>query len=261
MKGIFESNDLRIVAKCVQGFRGFEPMFHAHMEIVYVKNGCIPMQIDGHRHVLQPGEMSVTFPYLIHSYEETCDAEAIILLFSPAAAGAFSQKLLQYKLQYPVIINTSAYIPLLERIADLAARNETETELLISSYVAVLIGELLIRQQLAAVEDSDLTVVQSLLHYCAEHYLEDLSIKSVAESLHVSESCVTKTFSSKLNCSFRSYINRLRLADAKQQLRNTDRKIIDIMYACGFRNQSRFNALFFEDVGMTPRQYRARQQS
>ena len=261
MKGVFENNDLRIVAKHVHGFRGFVPMFHAHMEIVYVIRGSISVQIDGYRHILQPGQMSVCCPYLIHSYEESGDAEAIILLFSPAVLQQYTSNLLQYKLKIPVITNATDYLPLLRRLAALASENKQSAEMLIGSYIAVLVGELLYSQELSIVESTDMMVVQELLLYCSEHYLEDLSIRSVAESLHISESCVTKTFSGKLHCSFRDYINSLRLADAKQLLRNSDRKIIDIMYACGFRNQSRFNELFYKDMGMTPRAYRLRERS
>ena len=86
MKAVFENNDLSVVAKQVKGFWAFPPMFHAHMEIVFVINGSINMSIDGKHHTLMPGELSVSFPYLIHSYEESPDAEAVILLFSPSAS-------------------------------------------------------------------------------------------------------------------------------------------------------------------------------
>ena len=259
MKGVFESNDINILAKQVQGFRGFTPMFHAHMEVVYVLRGSIKLRIDSFQHTLLSGQLSVCFPYLIHSYEESPDAEAIILLFSPAVSGGFTRKLMQCKPRVPVVEDASAFLPLLERIVACRLSKNADSELLATAYISALVGELLISQPLDAVENMDISVAQKILQYCSEHYLEDLSVKQVAQSLHVSESCVTKTFSAKLNCSFRKYINTLRLADAKKLLRSTDRKIIDIMLACGFNNQSRFNSLFYEDTGLTPREYRMQQ--
>lgn len=259
MKGVFESNDLNILAKRVRGFRGFPPMFHAHLEIVYVVRGSIKLQIDGFSHTLLPGQLSICFPYLIHSYEESPAAEAIILLFSPAVAGGFVHKLMQCKPHVPIVENALSFLPLLERIVSCGSSKNTDSEMLATAYISALVGELLLSQPLVAVENSDMSVLQKILQYCSEHYLEDISVKSVAEDLHVSESYVTKTFSSKLNCPFRKYINTLRLADVKKLLRSTDRKIIDIMLACGFNNQSRFNSLFCEDTGLTPRQYRTQQ--
>jgi len=256
---VFESNDINILAKKVQGFRGFAPMFHAHMEVVYVMRGSIKLRIDGFQHTLTSGQMSVCFPYLIHSYDESPEAEAIILLFSPSVVGEFAHKLMQYKPSVPFVEDASAFLPLLKRIVACRKTKDSDNELLATAYISALVGEFLISQSLDAVENMDFSVAQKILQYCSEHYLEDLSVKQVAQSLHVSESCVTKTFSSKLNCPFRKYINALRLADAKKLLRSTDRKIIDIMLACGFNNQSRFNALFYEDTGLTPREYRTQQ--
>ena len=67
-----------------------------------------------------------------------------------------------------------------------------------------------------------------------------------------------------LNRSFRKYyrmtpteyINILRLANAAKLLQNTDEKIIDIAYNCGFNSISYFNRIFKSHYGMTPREYR-----
>jgi AraC-like DNA-binding protein len=106
------------------------------------------------------------------------------------------------------------------------------------------------------VNEMDLEVVQKLLKYCEEHYREDISIASVSDTLHISESYVTKLFSARLDCSFRKYINRLRLMEVKKLLRSSEKTIIDIMLSCGFNNQSSFNRIFFEEIGCTPREYR-----
>ena len=46
-KKIFEKKSFDIIARTVDGFWPFPPMFHQHMEIVYVLEGSISMQIDG----------------------------------------------------------------------------------------------------------------------------------------------------------------------------------------------------------------------
>lgn len=256
MKGVFENNDLSIVAKQVKGFWAFPPMFHAHMEIVFVINGKIDMKIDGQAHTLMPGELSICFPYLIHSYEESPDAEAVILLFSAAAAGAFEHKLRQVKPQKPFIEPTPEALSLLKQILVHNAMKGQEGEMLTKAYLSALVGELLLKMPLEPVNEIDAEIVQKLLVYCEEHYRENISIASAAENLHISESYVTKIFSARLGCSFRKYINRLRLMEVKKLLRSTDRTIIDIMLTCGFNNQSSFNRIFYEEIGITPREYR-----
>ena len=256
MKGVFENNNLCVVAKQIKGFWAFPPMFHAHMEIVFVINGTINMTIDGKSHTLMPGELSICFPYLIHSYEESPDAEAVILLFSASAAGAFEHKLRQVKPQNPYIEPTPESLSLLKLILVHNSTEGQEGENLTKAYLSALVGELLLKLPLEPVSEMDVEIVQKLLVYCEEHYREDISIATVSAHLHISESYVTKIFSAKLGCSFRKYINRLRLTEVKKLLRSTDCTIVDIMLACGFSNQSSFNRIFFEEIGVTPREYR-----
>lgn len=256
MKGVFENNDLSVVAKQVKGFWAFPPMFHAHMEIVFVINGSINMTIDGKHHTLMPGELSVCFPYLIHSYEESPDAEAVILLFSSSATGEFEQRLRQVKPSNPYIVPSSEALSVLKQIIVHNTEKRQDSEALIKAYLSALVGELLIKLPLVPVEELDTEIVQKLLMYCEEHFREEINIRTAAETLHISESYVSKLFSAKLGCSLRKYINRLRLVEVKKLLRSSDRSIIDIMLSCGFNNQSSFNRIFYEEIGITPREYR-----
>lgn len=256
MKGVFENNDLSIVAKEVQGFRPFPPMFHAHLEVVYVIRGSIRMQIDGCSRELQAGEMSLCFPYVIHSYQAAPEASAIILLFSAASAGPFSRRLLQAKPETPYLENGEDLLPLLRQIISHREADTVTDELVAGAYVSALVGELLLRLKLVPVDEMDTAVIRKLLTYCTQGYKEDISVSSAAQALHISQSYVTKIFSAKLGCSFRTYVNSLRIAEVKKLLTGTDRTILDIMYECGFNNQSSFNRIFFQETGQTPSAYR-----
>ena len=85
---------------------------------------------------------------------------------------------------------------------------------------------------------------------------EDISIKKIADELYISSSYVSKVFSCKLKYNFREYINELRIRRAKKLLSSTDRRIIDVMLDCGFKNQSSFNRVFSEHTGVSPSEYR-----
>ena len=114
MKGIFEKKEyFGLKAFHIKGFQGFSPMFHTHGEIIYVVRGEIPMVVDGEEFVLQEGEMSVLFPYLVHSYEEMPEAEAIVVLFDPSET-AFATEFVSGKPVTPHISGKD-FLFLLER--------------------------------------------------------------------------------------------------------------------------------------------------
>ena len=257
MKGVFEKNDLRMYAKRVNGFRGFPPMFHTHAELVYVLSGEIHMTIDGCERVLRTGEISIVFPYSIHAYEAAPEAKAIIIMFSPDAVPKYEKTLLTFKPDVPYCKDEGALLPILSRIVEVFSLKDTAHEDIATAYLAGVVGELLQRLTLHTDFDAGSEVIQRVLTYCSTHFTdEDISTRAVAQALFISQSYVTKIFSEKLGYGFREYINSLRIAEAKNLLKNTDLKITEIMLRCGFQNQSSFNRVFIEDCGTTPRRFR-----
>ena len=252
MKPSFEKNNVILSVAKIKGFKPYVPMFHKHMELVYVLNGKLNMCIDGQETELNEGEVSIAFPYTIHSYERADDIEAVIVLFSPEAVNLFNNEVFHNKPVCPYVKKNDKIGILVERLVEYAGNDEK----LAQAYLNTIMGEVLKSLKLVKTENMDVSSAQQVLIYCSEHYFEDISIKNVATALFLSESYVTKIFSNKLGCSFREYINTLRVNEAKKLLSNTEMKIIEIMYACGFKNQSSFNRVFYEETGLTPKEYR-----
>lgn len=252
MKGIFENSDINIFAKKVFGFGRYVPAFHKHMELLYVLSGNVKITIDNECRLLGPGEISISFPYAIHSYDHAPDATVLLVLFSPDAAGVFEEKLVGYKPKSPFITDNRDILPLIEKVTEYSVVNEN----MATAYLTAAIGEIIQSLSLVKVQKNDVNTIQQILSYCSENYKKNISIKDVADALFISESYVTKVFSVKLGCAFRKYINELRISEAKKLLRKKDMRITDVMYECGYNNQSSFNRIFLSEQGVTPRQYK-----
>lgn len=231
-------------------------MFHSHVEVIYVISGSIPMTISGCKRTLSAGELSIAFPYAVHSYAPAPDAEAVILLFDPSVAGPFEKKLLSRWPREPFVTDAGQISLLLQKLLHCGKTDDEDVRELAIPYLQVVIGEVLLSLDLVGTEGTDISTIQKILIYCSQHYTEDITLKMISQSIYVSQSAITKTFSNKLGCSFRDYINRLRISKAKYEIENTDRKITDIMNDCGFQNQSSFNRVFLQITGTSPSQYR-----
>lgn len=244
-------------AKHVSGFRGFPPMFHKHAELIYVLSGEVRVNIDGCEHLLCAGELSIVFPYSIHAYDNAPDAQSIIIMFSPDAVPLYEKTLLSSKPLIPYCKDDFGLLPILSRIAEVFSSKDTAHEDIATAYLSGVVGELLQRLTLHTDFDAGSEVIQRVLTYCSTHFAdESISTNTVAQALFISQSYITKIFSQKLGYGFREYINSLRVAEAKNLLKNTDLKITEIMLRCGFKNQSSFNRVFMDNCGLTPRIYR-----
>ena len=252
MQAVFEKKQyFQLTGSRIRGFKGYMPMFHPHGELLYVSEGAIPITVDGKAHLLKAGEMAVIFPYLPHSYESAPEASAMILLFDPRET-AFDNTLLTTK-PLTCHIETAALVPLMDRGLQMLQKNRPKTAM---AYVNAILGELLEVLETVSREGPSGDMTVQLLSYCATHFAEDITVSSVAASLYISESYVSKLFSRQLGCSFRDYINRLRIQEAQHLLETSDLRIGQIMSRCGFKNQSSFNRVFLQITGKSPRDFR-----
>lgn len=256
MKPFFEKKNLSITAVEKIGFRGFPMMFHPHMEILCVLEGSINVTVDGKNRLLGPGELCAVFPFVPHSYLDAPNAGFRLLLFSPEYVCQAEHTLFSMKPEYPFFTLDQTLSLLVERATSCTTSHDNLQNNTACGYLTALVGELLLRSTPLQSGSSQNSPLQNILLYCAEHFSEPISIDTVSEACFVSPSYISKLFTGKLGISFRSHINALRTNHAKHLLENTDLKITDILYACGFQNQSSFNRVFLEHCGQPPRQYR-----
>lgn len=263
MKGIFEKKDYSgFIAKYIKGLRSVPPMFHPHVEILFVTKGKVNMMIDSKELVVNTGEISIVFPYAVHSYEAAPDAELYIMMFEPRIAYPFENELLSKKPLNPHITDCRELFDVFEKIYTLLS-NQDELKLkTATSYLSAIVGEVLCKMPLYDVEGVSENMTIPILIYCSEHFCdEDISLNKISNELYISKGYVSKIFSYKIKYGFREYINELRISKAKELLSKTDMKIINVMLECGFKNQSSFNRIFYEICGTSPREYRQQKQT
>lgn len=98
--------------------------------------------------------------------------------------------------------------------------------------------------------------VVNIKNYMEENYSRNLTLESICRLYFINEKYAGQLFKSQLGMSFHTYLNRIRLRRAAQELQNSRDKIIDIALRCGFNNVTYFNRRFSELYGMSPREYR-----
>ncbi len=87
-------------------------------------------------------------------------------------------------------------------------------------------------------------------------YMEDLTIKYVADKLLISESYLGKLFKNKTSHTFLFFLTLYRLKAAINLLETTDLKIYEIANAVGYEDSKYFSKIFSKMVGVKPTEYR-----
>lgn len=95
-----------------------------------------------------------------------------------------------------------------------------------------------------------------LLNYILNNYDRKLSLEMLAKQFDINDSYCTKLFNRYFNCGFAQFVNKVRIKNAADLLRDTDLSINDILIKCGFNDYGYFNKVFKKQIGVSPNKYR-----
>jgi two-component system response regulator YesN len=87
-------------------------------------------------------------------------------------------------------------------------------------------------------------------------YGNDIGVDYLANRVFLSSSYLSFLFKKSTGQSLIKYITAVRMERAKELLRDSTIKVVDIASTVGFANTSYFNLMFKQHNGLTPIQYR-----
>lgn len=101
-------------------------------------------------------------------------------------------------------------------------------------------------------------VIEKALDYIDKKYAEQLTLEDVAEVNGMSKFHFSRIFNEKSGYSFKDYLNRKRIAEAKRLMREEEYNVSEACYSVGFNDVSYFGQVFKKLEQMNPSQYRRR---
>lgn len=102
--------------------------------------------------------------------------------------------------------------------------------------------------------------VKTAMDYIARNYSKKIRIQDLADYIGVNRSYLTTSFKRTVGCSPQEYLMNIRMEKAKAMLAETDTKINAIAASVGYADQLAFSRIFRQHYGLSPRDYREREQ-
>jgi len=232
----------------------FNAHMHEEVEIVYMIEGTAHAFSGGVECNLSPGDFFIAFPNHIHYYDNCQDNVAVVAIIPLKVLSEFRGILTTKSPLSPHIKNAD---PLAGKLFESALlykgkyKNEAEKGLLLSA-VSALMEKVSFTNESVPLQNA----LPSILTYCENNYLEDISLDKVSKSLGISKSHISHIFSEKLHMNFRDYINSLRLNYATELLAEEKRSMTEIAVESGFDTIRTFNRAFRKRFNASPLEYR-----
>ena len=173
--------------------------------------------------------------------------------FAPAAVKDWVIKLV---LDIKIYLNAQAYVEEQEimTITDQLVHNVETVEHLQSLMTDILL-ELMERvDQIDATPKNDY-ILQAQL-YIQSHLNEKITLKEVADLLHLNASYFSRLFKKESGESFIEFVTRMKMEKAKELLDNSTRSVEQIAIEVGFDSRSYFFKTFKKQFGMSPKSYK-----
>lgn len=97
--------------------------------------------------------------------------------------------------------------------------------------------------------------IHSAMKYIEIHYMEDLSLKTVADEVYLNPWYFSTQFKKYTGLSFSEYLNQVRVRIAKELLKQKDLKIYQVAEMVGFQDAAYFSTVFKSMENITPKEY------
>lgn len=92
----------------------------------------------------------------------------------------------------------------------------------------------------------------SVKNYIDTKYYEGLDLNSLSDIFGISQNYLSSSFKKEFNISIPEYINKVRIRNAKQLFKNSDKSVKEVAERVGFTNVSTFDRIFKKYEGITP---------
>lgn len=99
-------------------------------------------------------------------------------------------------------------------------------------------------------------LIDQVIRYLEQHYMDDIGIGSIAQQLNVSANYLSMLFNKKTGTPFVKYLTNIRMLKAKELLLNTNLQVKQIAEKVGYYSTRHFTKLFVENCSSYPSDYR-----
>ncbi|MGN1318183.1 MAG: helix-turn-helix transcriptional regulator [Lachnospirales bacterium] len=92
--------------------------------------------------------------------------------------------------------------------------------------------------------------------YIDQNFNKKISLDELSEKFYINKFYLTRIFKEQFGVSINSYIQQVKITNAKKLLRFSNLTIDEISYRCGIDDSNYFSRMFKKIEHLTPNQYR-----
>jgi len=256
------------------------PHIHKHMELLYVMEGKLFVEVDEVAETLTEGDFLLTLPYQVHMLKnDETPSRVWIGVFPEQYVQEFASFMEDKKGRSPkfncdeqVVAFFKAYLldnkilttdmaepplwpapKLNEKTQGMEPAEKMRHIYAMKAALYAICTCYAGQVELIPREHTDKSLTYTLLKYILEHFKENITLKRMAEDLGYNYSYLSSCQQQILGMSFNDFVNQYRVEFAHWLMRTeSDMKLSDVAAKSGFGSVRNFNDVFKRVTGKTP---------
>ncbi|WP_086348092.1 helix-turn-helix domain-containing protein [Candidatus Enterococcus clewellii] len=243
--------------------------WHRSVEILFVASGRVGLEVEGHKQVMEKGDLTVINSREIHqifAVASNDEMNGITLLIPSDFIQAWFPEHDKGKFD-PVLVqkNKAELIGYITEIGRLYEQKEVYHEAEIVSLLLKLLMQLYRETRVSVEEETRLFEIKerlsTVLDLIEQSYQQPLTLEQAAATAGYSVSYFSKLFTMTMKRSFYQYLLDFRLRKSINELQLTDKTVTDIAIDNGFTSIHSYIHSFKKSYQMTPKEYQMKRRN
>jgi AraC-like DNA-binding protein/mannose-6-phosphate isomerase-like protein (cupin superfamily) len=253
--------------------------YHDFYELVIINGGSCTHWLDGNTYRISCGDVFLIPPDMTHAYLEPKNLQLTNIMYTVDALKRYQRELEEipgfvamFRTEPSLRISTDFKARMVltpEQLAFLdAILARWEEEIRRPQAAHQLLSEVLLLDVIiylarnfgahhSSGESRKLLQFTQMTQFINEHFAAAIGRDDIMAAAGVSASSGTALFRSLARLTPMQFLLNVRLNHACELLRTTDKSVTAIAFECGFWDSNYFSLRFHQQIGMTPRGYRA----
>lgn len=242
--------------------------WHQGLEAIHIIRGGGTFQIEDKHYMLRDNDSLLISPYQMHQGRTVDHSQGLVKIISVTFNNEVVGRIYPFADRF--LFSLSAphanaedrknLDQLMIRIGSLHEQQETASAFLLNAALFQLLHLLYTRFTIGVRRPESIrsgrNVTRQILGYLANHHKENLTERTVAAYFGYSREHFSRLFRKNTGSTFKSYLTKLRLDEARTNMDRSNGPITDIAADAGFPSLTSFTRAFTREYGITPRQYR-----
>lgn len=241
--------------------------WHRSLELSYIIKGCCLFEINGHEFEATAGDIILINSCDVHECRTNyhCESEMISIIFPYSFLKAVFPAFNDYR--YIIQTSSDALYRMKKEFEEIfpvfCGREKNPLyPLKLNSFfydiIYIIFTECKAPKPVHASINSQKHIERctEILDYIDNHYMENLSLQSLADVFSLSKEHLSRTFKTYMDTTFKKYLTSIRLHHAYQMLVDSDLSILQIALDNGFSDARAFSSAFYNYYGEHPLKYR-----